>query len=100
MASAQAAQHLFSRMKVQCWDHDPNTTNALITSPDGGTTKRYVDLRDYDHFAVLAMAETLTGSGITKVEIVAAEDAAGTNVTAIKDSGTVALDTIGDWAAL
>jgi hypothetical protein len=38
---------------------------------------------------------TKTGNGLTKVELVAAEDASGTNATAIKDSGTIAADAVG-----
>ena len=100
MVSALATKKLFAKAKIQMWDHDPGTTNALITSPDGGTTKRYVDMRDFDVFAGIVFATIMGGSGPTLAELVAAEDADGTNVTAIKTSGTVALTTIGDWAAL
>lgn len=100
MASAVAEQHIRARNLIQMWDHDPGATTAQITTPDGGTTKRLVDMRDYEHFAVTAYASVLAGNGITKLEIVACTDTAGTNATAIKDSGTIAADALGDWAML
>lgn len=101
MASALSISKLFANAMIQMWDHDPGATSAVICSPDGGTTKRVVDLRDYEGFAVVAMSSTLTGAGITKLEIVASEDSAGaTNLTVVKDSGTVAADAVGDFVAL
>ena len=100
MASAVATDRLSCRRKIEMWDHDPGTASALITSPDGGTTKRYVAMRDYGSFQVAVMATVMGGNGPTLVEIVAAEDAAGTNVTQIKTSGTVAADAMGDWVML
>lgn len=99
MASAVTTSKLFGHMAMITYDHDPGTTNALITSPDGGTTKRYVAMRDYEYFAGLVMA-TIATTGPTLVEIVAAEDAAGTNVTAIVSSGAVAADAVGDFVAV
>ena len=95
MASALTTKKFSAKNAVVSWDHDPGTTNALITSPDGGTTKRYVALRDYEVFAGVVMA-TIAATGPTLVEIVAAEDAAGTHETAIVSSGTVAADAVGD----
>lgn len=100
MPSAVAEQHIRANNLIQMWDHDPGATSALITTPDGGTTDRMVDMRDYEQFAVAVMTTVLGGNGVTKVEIVAATDSAGTNATAIKDSGTVAADAMGDWVCL
>ena len=100
MASSVATDRLACRRKIEMWDHDPGSTAAMITSPDGNTTKRYVAMAGYGSFQVAAMASTLSGSGITLLEIVAAEDAAGTNATQIKTSGTIAADAVGDWAML
>jgi hypothetical protein len=97
MASSLATQHFCARNKVEMWDHDPNGTSATVVTPDAGTTKRYVALRDYDGFVAVAMSSTLTGNGITLLEIVAAEDATGTNATQIKTSGVVACDAVGDF---
>lgn len=98
MASNVAEQHIRCHYLFEVWDHDPDTTAALVVSPDGGTTDRYVDMRDYEHFAVIANPSVLTGTGLTKLEIVAATDTSGTSLTVIKDSGTIACDTIVDWA--
>lgn len=96
MASAVATQCMRSSLFMASYDHDPGATTAVIVSPDGGTTKRYVDMRDFTNLAVVAMSSTLTGNGITKLEIVASETTAFSSVTVIKDSGTVAADAVGD----
>jgi len=95
MASAISTEKLFSKMKVEMFDHDPGATSATLCT--GAGTNGYVDLKDYGNFAVLAMSSTLTGAGITKLEIVAADDTSGTNLTVVKDSGTVAADAVGDY---
>lgn len=97
MASPTATQKIRSGLLVQLWDHDPGATSAKLVSPDGGTTIRYVDMRDYSNFSVAAMSTALTGAGITKLEIVASADTAFSSVTVIKDSGTVAADAAFDW---
>ena len=97
MASPQTSNKFASTQKAQMFDHDPGGTSAAVITPDGGTTERWVDMRDYGNFAVLAMSSTLTGNGITKLEIVAADDNTGTNTIVIKDSGTVAADAVGDY---
>lgn len=98
MASAVATQHLRSNLKIAVYDHDPDGTSALVVSPDAGTTDRYFDMRDYDQFAVIAIQTVIgSSSGITKLEIVAASDTAGTDLTVIKDSGTVDADALCDW---
>lgn len=99
MPSGVTTSKLFGNMACITYDHDPGATSAMITSPDGGTTKRYVALRDYELFAGLVMA-TVATTGPTLVEIVAATDAAGTNVTQIVTSGTVAADAVGDFVAI
>ena len=98
MASAVAEQHIRSKFLFQVWDHDPDTASAIVVTPDGGTTDRYVDMRDHETFGVIAV-QTIIGSssGITKLEIVAASDTAGTDLTVIKDSGTVDADALADW---
>ena len=97
MASAVSTTHFIDNNLLEMWDHDPGSTSATVVTPDGGTTDRYVALRDYDGFVVAAMSSTLSGNGITLLEIVAAEDSSGTNATQIKTSGTVAADAVGDW---
>jgi hypothetical protein len=98
MASTQSSMKLFANQAIEMFDHDPGSTAATLCSADGGTTINYVDMRDCGKFAVAAMASTLTGSGITLLEIVACPDTAFTaNVTQIKTSGTVAADAVGDY---
>lgn len=98
MASAVAEQFIRSNFLFQVWDHDPNTASAIVVTPDGGTTDRYVDMRDHERFAAIAIQTVIgSSSGITKLEIVAASDTAGTDLTVIKDSGTVDADALADW---
>lgn len=99
MASAVTTVDLFANAAMITYDHDPGATSAMITSPDGGTTKRYVAMKDYEGFAGLVMA-TVAVTGPTLVEIVAAEDSSGTNVTQVVSSGTVAADAVGDFVAI
>lgn len=97
MASSLSGMKLFSELKIQMFDHDPGATTAVLCSPDGGTTIKYADMRDYGTFAAIAMASTLTGNGITKLEIVASAAVAFSSVVVVKDSGTVAADAVGDY---
>ena len=51
-----------------------------------------------ERFAALAIQTVIgSSSGITKLEIVAAEDTSGTNTVVIKDSGVVDADALCDW---
>jgi hypothetical protein len=97
MASALTSAVLSQEMKVEIWDHDPGTTAALVASPDGGTTDYYLDGRDYDAFMFLVNPSVLTGTGVTLVELCAADDTTGTNLTVIVSSGAVVADTILDY---
>jgi len=97
MASPQDSQYFGSNLYIEMWDHDPGGTSATVVSGDGGTTQHWIDMRDYTKVCITAMSSTLTGNGISKLEIIAAEDAAGTNATVIKDSGAVVCDAVGDW---
>ncbi len=101
MASAVYSEKIRSTWRVLACDHDPGTTNALICSADGGTTYKYIDLKDYDAVGVSVMA-TIFGDAadITKIEIVGSAAVAFTTVVVIKDSGTIALNAIGDQAWL
>lgn len=100
MASAIATDKFLTNFSLQIWDHDPAVNTAVICSPDGGTTKRYVDLRDYDHFVAAVTPGALTGAGPTLLEIVASDTITFGNVVVIKTSGVIAADALGDWYAL
>lgn len=97
MATAVTTNKVASTMALKLFDHDPNASSAVVVSTDGGTTKNYLAMRDYEHFALLVMNSVSTSaSGPTLVEIVAAESSTGTNATVIVTSGTVASVTVGD----
>lgn len=101
MASAVTTVGLFANAAIISWDHDPGATSALIVTPDGGTTKRYVAMALYGGFSVVAMLSVSgSSSGITLLDIVGATDAAGTNVTTIVSSGAVLADAVGDFVCL
>ncbi|GAG08495.1 unnamed protein product, partial [marine sediment metagenome] len=101
MASPQASQKYFAQDNIQMWDHDPGTTAATVITPDTPTNARWVDMRDYSQFGLLVMSSTLTGAGMTLVEIVAntASDGSGTTVV-ITTSGAVVADAVGDYVVL
>lgn len=96
MASAIATERIGSKIFLKDYDHDPGATTAVLASPDGGTTIRYMDLRDYEYVGVMARPTIVGGSGLTKLEIVASETTAFSSVTVVKDSGTVAGDSLND----
>lgn len=95
MASPQGYDKKFTHEKCQIFDVDADYSTAAVV------TATALDMSLYADFRVLAMASALTGSGITKLEIVAGSDSGvTTDVTVIKDSGTVAADAVGDYVAL
>lgn len=96
MASALSTEYLGSRLKVANYDHDPGATTAVLCSADGGTTINYFDMKEYLAFGVQARPLIVGGDGLTKLEIVASDAVTFTNVVVIKDSGTVAGNSIND----
>jgi len=97
MASSVATDKFLCNYSLQIWDHDYADT-ASICSPDSGTTLRYIDLRDYDHVVVAVAAAALTGNGPTKLEIVASDTTAFSNVVVVKDSGAIVCNALAEWA--
>lgn len=100
MASAQSMEYFGSRFFIQSYDHDPGATTATLASPDGGTTIRYLDMLAYERFAVQARPTIVGGTGLTKLEIVASAAVAFSSVVVVKDSGTVAGDSLNDTVFL
>ena len=102
MASSVAYDKVAANWFVKTYDHDPGGTSATLVSPDGGTTIRYLDMLDYECALVQAMLTVpASSSGITKLEIVASDAADfSTNVTVVKDSGTIDADAVGDTYTL
>ena len=102
MASSVATDKIACRALFEMWDHDPGVNTALGVSPDGGTTERWVDMRDYHNFAVGVMATIMGGNGPTLVEIIASdsEDDGDSSVTVVKATATIAADAMGDWVFL
>lgn len=99
MASAVATQTFLSRHKITGYHHAPNSTTADIITPDAGTTKRWIAMLGFKLFAFQYLQNIAT-TGATKVEIVVATDATGTDVVNVKDSGAIALNAIGKMASL
>ena len=97
MATGVTTNYLASIMAIKSFDHDPGATSAKEVSGDGGTTKNYVAMRDFETFGLLVFNSVSTSaSGPTLVELVAATDSSGTNITVVLSSGTVASVTVGD----
>lgn len=100
MASAVTTQRLGAQLAVYSHDHDPGATSAILCSPDGGTTIRYVDMAEVSALLVVAKPNVVGGGGLTKLEIVASATAAFSSVTVVKDSGAVAADALQDNVVL
>lgn len=100
MASAVDTQKLQSALSVRSYDHDPGATTAIICSPDGGTTKRSVDMKLFSRFMAQAKPTVVGGGGLTKLEIVAAATSAFSSVVVVKETGTVAADALDDNVTL
>ena len=93
-ASAVTSQKVGSRFSVGIFPHVPGTTSAAYLTPDSGTTHEWVDMAEYEWFAVAAANAVLTGNGLTLLEIWAADDNAGTNATLIISSGALTGTTV------
>lgn len=100
MTSAVANDLIRSALKIELLDHDPGSTNATITSPDGGTTLRTVDMSIVKALAVAAILTVPAAGGITLLEIIASASEDMSSPEVIKTSGAIAADATGDWAIL
>lgn len=96
MASAVSTEKIGSELYIHSFDNDPGATSATLAGPDGGTTIRYIDMKDYSNLAVLVKPNIVGGTGVTKVELVASATTAFSSVTVVKDSGSVAGDSLED----
>ena len=78
-----------------------STTSNVLQTLTGALTvvSAYSDLSKFEEFRVTAAVAALTGAGMTKLEIVAADDASGTNLTVVKEV-TDTFDTVDDQATL
>ena len=100
MASAVTSNKLSSLLAIESYDHDPGATTAVVTSADGGTTPKWVPLKDFGAFGVQARPTVVTADGITLLEIVGATDSAGTNVTAIVVHAASVTNVLGEYVWL
>lgn len=100
MATSVATEQIGSRVYMQSYDHDPGATSAVLCSPDGGTTIRYWDMKDYGNFAVQARPTIVGGNGITLLEIVASATTNFSSATQIKTSGAIQADSLNDTVFL
>lgn len=100
MATAVTSQKIASTHAIESYDHDPGATTAVVTSPDGGTTQRWVAMRDFDYFGVQARPTVVAANGITLLEIVGATDSAGTNVTVILAHAASVTDSLNEYVWL
>ncbi len=96
MVSAVATEKIGSGIYLHSYDNDPGGTTAILAGPDGGTTIRYLDMKEYDFMGVLVKPNIVGGTGVTKVELVASATVAFSTVVVVKDSGAVAGDALED----
>lgn len=102
MASAVTSQKLASQFALTMYDHDPGTTNAIVVTPDGGTTDRLVAMENYEYFGAGLMQTVIAGggTGTTLFDLVVCSDSAGTNATTVVSSGAIQADAVGDFVWL
>jgi hypothetical protein len=100
MPTAVAAQYIGSRMYIRSWDHDPGATTAVIAGPDGGTTKRVVDMSEFNHLMVVAKPNIVGGGGLTLLEIIGSAAAAMSSPVVVKAHATTAADALDDQVVL
>jgi len=101
MATAISTMKLLGDHDFIAYDHDPGATTAIITSPDGGTTKRVMLLTGLSGFGCIVKPTIVGGAGISLVEIIAADDAAmSVNVVQVKSSGAIVHDSLDDHTIL
>jgi len=100
MASAVATDKIACNWFIKNYDHDPGTNAVKVISADGGTTEKWIDMRDYDQIAFVAVCTAGTTFSCTLLEIVAseAEDETDASVTQIKTSGALTLDSLAKGA--
>lgn len=100
MATGVTSQKIASKMAIESYDHDPGAATAIVTSPDGGTTQRWVAMRDFGAFGVQARPTVVGANGIVLLEIVGATDSIGTNVTVIVAHAATITDTLNEYVWL
>lgn len=100
MASAVAVDFFRSKFKFEMWDHDPGATTAQVVTPDGGTTKRVVNMGAALNFAVMAMTTVPGGGALTLLEIIASASEDMSSPEVIKETAAIVADASGDWAFL
>lgn len=99
-ASVISTEHLGARLFIKAYDHDPGSTSAILASPDGGTTIRSLDMRDYEQFGVMVRPTIVAAGGVTRVEIVMSATTSFGTVAVVKDSGVIAADSLNDTVFL
>jgi hypothetical protein len=96
MASSVSSEKIGSMLWLKSYDNDPGATTAVLAGPDGGTTIRYVDMKEFEVLGVMVKPNIVGGTGVTKVELVASATVAFSSVVVVKDSGAVAGDALDD----
>jgi hypothetical protein len=100
MATGVTSTKLTSSLAIESYDHDPGATTAVVTSGDGGTTQKWVPMKNFGAFLVQARPTVVAANGITLLEIVGATDSAGTNVTVILAHAASITNAIGEYVNL
>lgn len=95
MASAVTTSKIGANNAIKTYFHVPGATSATVVNDNGGSSV-YLDMSQYEVFGVDVMnAVSGSSSGPSLVDIVAADDSTGTNVTTIVSSGAVTITTVG-----
>lgn len=100
MATGVTTQKLGSMFAIESYDHDPGATTAVVTSADGGTTPKWVALKDFEGFGVIAKPTVVGGNGITLLEIVGATDSAGSDIEVVLAHAASVTDSLSEYVWL
>lgn len=87
MASAVTVEKLRMAQKIE---------GKVLTGATSKTLAAGLDLQSFGGFLVQATVAALTGTGMTKLEIIASAAADMSSAVVVKDSGTIAADAVGD----
>ena len=94
MASAQAPQCIHANQYIRMYEHDPDGTSATLVT---GAATPGIDMSLYSHISISGMTTvSASSSGISKVEIIAADDAALTTNVVVVEEASATADAVGD----
>jgi hypothetical protein len=91
--SGATSQKVSGNHAINIYPHKPSSTSPTYITPDGSTFE-WLDITGYEWVAIIACNHTLTGNGLTELDLYAADDSSGTNPVAVVASGALTGTTV------